>query len=54
MRYFIVMSRESTVLVLAADMVDAGDVAREIDPDATTIMSFDLFMTPLLRPATLQ
>jgi hypothetical protein len=45
MRYFIVMSRESTMLVLAADMVDAGDIAHEINPDMTTIMSFELFIT---------
>jgi hypothetical protein len=44
MRYFIVMSEKSTVLVRASDMVDAGDIALGIDPDATTIMSFELFM----------
>lgn len=51
MRYFVVishndvMSDKGTVLVHAADMVDAGEIAAGIDPDATTIMTFELFMT---------
>lgn len=50
MKYFIVIAHnqaigfKGTVLVRAADMVDAGDIARGINPDATTIMSFELFM----------
>ncbi|WP_204141950.1 hypothetical protein [Halomicronema sp. CCY15110] len=50
MKYFVVISHKhattvkGTVLVRAADMVDAGDIAAGIDSDATTIMSFELFM----------
>lgn len=54
MTYFVAISGEGTVLVRASGMVDAGDIAADMEPDATTIMSFELFMTPLLRPATAQ
>jgi hypothetical protein len=49
--YFVAIFGEGTVLVRAADMVDAGDIATGMEPDATTIMSLELFLKPLLRPA---
>jgi len=50
-KYFIVIAHnqaigfKGTVLVRAADMVDAGEIASRIDPAATTIVTFELFMT---------
>jgi hypothetical protein len=49
--YFVAIFGEGTVLVRASGMVDAGDIATDMEPDATTIMSLELFMKPLLRPA---
>jgi len=49
-KYFIVIAHnqaigfKGTVLIRADDMVDAGEIASRIDPDATTMMSFELFM----------
>jgi len=48
-RYFIAIAHDATtykgtILIRAADMVDAGEIASRIDPDATTSMSFELFM----------
>jgi hypothetical protein len=49
--YFIAFFREGTVLVRASGMVEAGDIATGMEPDATTIMLLEFFVKPLLRPA---